>query len=356
MKKAESDAQSATMPVSRGEMRPNVARGAAVLLLVVAMMGFGAIIRSAFAATFQDPSEIPPGGNIPVTIWNRQSTATRQANASIDIDGTVVAGGTMALGDTTLDLGVADAGQNLIYGFVPYGTMNAADYLMLLQTENAGVYATRFRVDRVGSLYMSGSLTAAGSLYPSGSVNGGNANYNLGSTTTGQNVLYGIARYDYMHPTGDHLLKLQTYLSGVYTDRFTVNREGDVTSSGCFGPTLAGLTPITYRAGTTPVLSYYGADNTCNAAYAGSHVCTAEEILRSISCSQAGDPVRSLGGEIAWINGGPPGFTSNANDCIGWTSNASSAYGRYWSFNDTTGGYGTMTSCNAPGLKFACCQ
>ena len=290
-------------------------------------MSGGVLIRSAMAATFQGPSAAPPGGNIPVTIWNKEASGSKQTNASIDIDGYLNIDETMTVGAAGLDLGSGAGGENLIYGVATWSLMHStADYLLLLQTENAGVYTNRFRVRRDGTIITTGSLTASGSLNPSGSVNAGNLNYNLGVGTTGQNVIYGIARYDQMHPTGDFLLKLQTQVGGVYTDRLTVNREGDVSAPGCFGPVLIGLTPALYQAGIAPVLSYYGADNTCDGAFSGSHVCTAEEILRSISCSEVGDPVRTLGGEIAWINAGPPGFTSNANDCIGWTTNASSSY------------------------------
>jgi hypothetical protein len=183
----------------------------------------------------------------------------------------------------------------------------------------------------------------------------GKQNIDLGASAGGQNVLYGVGTYSLMHAQ-DYLMLLQTEASGAYTTKFTVSKDGNVKAAGCFGPTLAGLTSSSYAAGTSPILSYYAANNTCNSSFAGSHVCTAEEMLQSISCSVAGDPIRTLGGQIAWINGGPPGYTSNSNDCVGWTSNSSSSYGRYWSFDNTTGGYGTTTSCNAPGLKFACCR
>lgn len=142
-----------------------------------------------------------------------------------------------------------------------------------------------------------------------------------------------------------------------------VNAAGSITAEGCFGASFVGVTTTggtgapagsgSYKAGD--ILSYYGINNKCDNDYSGSHACTVNEMLESLRCSVPTSPIRSHGGMIAWINGGPPGFTANSNDCIGWTNTTSSAYGRYWSFDNITGGFGTMTTCNAPGLKIACC-
>lgn len=263
-------------------------RALGFLLALAFVVSGGLLIRATLAATFQMPTENPPGGNIPTTIWNTKDLGVVQSNASLAVDGQVHA-----------DLGGSFGGQGVDFG------------------------------------------AAAG----------------------GENVLYGVGSYALMHPQ-DYLMLLQTETGGTYTDRFVVSRDGDVSSTGCFGPTFTGLTPTAYKAGVAPANDYYAVDALCDAAYSGSHVCTSEEILRSISCSESGDPIRSVTGEIAWINGGPPGHTSNANDCVGWTNNGAScggdpalcAYGRYWSFDTATGGFGTMTSCNAPGIKFACCR
>ncbi len=149
----------------------------------------------------------------------------------------------------------------------------------------------------------------------------------------------------------------------MYTDKLNVSKDGNLKVAGCLGKTFVGLTTNSYMP--TNVGSYYAADNKCSSdpLYPGSHVCRAEEMLESVSCSVAGDPIRSQGTGFtlgAWINAGPPGFTSYTNDCFGWTWTAASpaAWGRTWKFDNTTGGYGSSTGCNisSPGLKYACCR
>jgi hypothetical protein len=164
------------------------------------------------------------------------------------------------------------------------------------------------------------------------------------------------------HPKDDYLLWLRTQDRDApgdpWTDRFRVNVSGDVFSAGCFGPTFVGLTVASFAPGD--VSGYYGAQNKCQLDYPndpGVHVCTSQEMLESIKCSISTDPIRGIAdGSAAWINGGPPGFTANSNDCMGWTSTAPNAYGRYWIFNLASGGRGTTTSCNSPGIPFACCR
>lgn len=158
----------------------------------------------------------------------------------------------------------------------------------------------------------------------------------------------------------DENLQMRATVSGIGTDVVTVTQTGDVTAKGsitaegCFGASYVGVTPTTFPV--SGLNSYFGINNKCELAYSGSHACSVNEMLESLRCSVPTSPIRTTtAGEIAWINGGPPGFTADSNDCIGWSSSASSSYGRYWAFDNTTGGFGTMTSCNVLGLKVACC-
>jgi hypothetical protein len=68
-----------------------------------------------------------------------------------------------------------------------------------------------------------------------GYANFGNIGLNMGNTNSGQNVIYAIADYAGMYSQSgfdDNLILLQTYASGVYTDRFRVNRDGIVVAGG----------------------------------------------------------------------------------------------------------------------------
>ncbi len=129
----------------------------------------------------------------------------------------------------------------------------------------------------------------------------------------------------------------------------SINVTGGIRTNGCMGSTFAGYTGVV--ASMALANGYKSADTLCNTAVAGSHVCRVEEVMESLKCSA---PLTAGQG---WVNGGPPGYTANANDCGGWTSNSATYYGRVWVFDGgTTGGSGTMTTCSASTLPFACCK
>jgi hypothetical protein len=189
-----------------------------------------------------------------------------------------------------------------------------------------------------------------------------------------QNLVYGVASSTSTASTS--LLLLQTHNGTAAANRLRVDASGNldasgkVRGSGCMGKVFVGLTTTGatagyYRPGN--VNGYYNADTNCRNQYgADAHVCRVEEIMESINCSAAGDPIRSaaLNGNRGWINGGPPGFTAYATDCDSWTTHAVTnppRYGRVWEFSSTTGGVGTLTACTTAGptgngLQFACCR
>lgn len=453
---------------SSGAMRTLTSYGMILGALIGAVAIGAFVIRVTNAATFQGPTQVAPGGNIPVTIWNATSTGSLQENASIDIDGTITANGSLTVGATPLDLGSTAAGQNALYGAATYAGMHSGDNLLLLQTEALGTYTKRFGVDKDGNAYVRGELrrSAGSQVMDFTSANGnfrmtqqdGGGRFHMGWNVNGNGLYNGTYRIsgepslwmrwstngftwqaapggtagtaipwspilhadvngyvgvgktgpgyplDVASSSGTALLSLDdtNTLASLYTgmrlardgtetwfigmtdtdddfhiraggadpDVVTISKSGDVsaagaiTAEGCFGASFVGVTtsggtgaPLgtgVYKVGD--ILSYYGINNKCGSDYPDSHACTVNEMLESIRCSEGGSPIRTNGGEIAWINGGPPGFTANSNDCIGWTDSTASAYGRYWSFDNVTGGFGTMTTCNAPGLKVACCS
>jgi hypothetical protein len=108
-------------------------------------------------------------------------------------------------------------------------------------------------------------------------------------------------------------------------------------------------TPVTYSGSQG---GYTGGNALCNAVEAGSHVCTADEILYTINSGNSSSiPANST----LWISNGPPGYTANANDCQGWTSSASIDYGAVWVKLATGDGFGALNRCNLV-YKFACCK
>lgn len=180
----------------------------------------------------------------------------------------------------------------------------------------------------------------------------------LGNATSvlapAENLIYGNIDTT---STGN-LMLLQ--VEGVNTLRVTKDGDatfrGDVKSDSCFGGTFVGLTAATTNGNAG---GYNAANALCNTYSAGSHVCRAEEILGSISCAAATDPIKNaaLNGLSGWIVGGPPGYNASANDCIGWTSalNSATIKGRIWTFNAATGGTGWLSFCDAA-RPVACCK
>lgn len=101
-----------------------------------------------------------------------------------------------------------------------------------------------------------------------------------------------------------------------------------------------------------------------NKPVTGSHVCTQDEMINSYNHGNKAfsaifkyynPPTQP--NAFLWINSGPPGYTSNANDCKGWATIksplANQNFGRVWNFADQ---YGSLLPCDNTGFKFACCQ
>ena len=124
---------------------------------------------------------------------------------------------------------------------------------------------------------------------------------------------------------------------------------GGGATGGCFGSVFVGMTGSAVNGSQA---GYNSADSLCATAVSGSHVCTTSEILNSKSCKSAVFTTQSSGD--AWVLNGPPGFTANANDCIGRTSASGGDFGSFWLFN-SQGGQGWLSPCNQT-HKLACCK
>jgi len=102
----------------------------------------------------------------------------------------------------------------------------------------------------------------------------------------------------------------------------------------------------------TTVKGYKANNDLCGI---GLHICTTEEILKTIRCTDLS--TYPSDGIKAWISNGPPGSTGKINDCSGWNDGKdTTSRGAFWSFNKTTGGRGYVQQCTGTLLKFACCK
>ncbi|PIR49127.1 hypothetical protein COU80_00030 [Candidatus Peregrinibacteria bacterium CG10_big_fil_rev_8_21_14_0_10_55_24] len=126
------------------------------------------------------------------------------------------------------------------------------------------------------------------------------------------------------------------------------------------GPTFVGVTSVSTDGsfGTGSLVGYQAANNFCANTYAGSHMCQVGELITTISS----DVTAFLGSSNAWAAEGAPGYTSDSNDCRGWTSADNSDLGAWWEFStdggatvSDGGGQGFLTNC-AVTQPIACCR
>ncbi|HHA19286.1 MAG TPA: hypothetical protein ENK70_06230 [Methylophaga sp.] len=127
---------------------------------------------------------------------------------------------------------------------------------------------------------------------------------------------------------------------------FAIPADSPLPVEGYFG-VYAGSTSSAYNGNQG---GYTSANAYCNVNYAGSHICTAVEMINSYN--NIPGPITGLA-ESVWVNNGPPGYISNVtNDCNGWQSNSTTVFGYVW---DGATDKSLVTPCNLT-RKFACCM
>ena len=114
---------------------------------------------------------------------------------------------------------------------------------------------------------------------------------------------------------------------------------------------LIGTTSAEYDGGyaTSSLVGYAAGNVICAAEFNNSFMCRTYDILVSIEQ----DDISQWSGS-AWIAEGPPGYTSNSNDCNGWTSSSTTMLGAFWVLNSNSGGAGWLTNCSET-KPIACC-
>ena len=121
---------------------------------------------------------------------------------------------------------------------------------------------------------------------------------------------------------------------------------------------LSFISPINLTSGTYDgnitsgsLKGYEAANDICDSEFSGSHLCTTYEVLNVIK-SQNISYFSTI--TDAWIANGPPGYTADANDCLGYTSDDNTDLGAFWAFDEDGGGIGWLTNC-ANAKYLACC-
>lgn len=159
-----------------------------------------------------------------------------------------------------------------------------------------------------------GNVTTTGNLSVSGTINAGQI----------------------CDANGENCHEVANNLSAIFVGLTSATKNGDFTTGS-------------YRG-------YVAANKICQAQYPGSHFCTTDEILNTISAKESELATLFVGGSYGWLAEGPPGYTANANDCVGWTSSSSvNTYGPFWIFNTSTGGEGYLSPCGQQ-RNLSCCK
>jgi len=138
----------------------------------------------------------------------------------------------------------------------------------------------------------------------------------------------------------------------------------DSTGTNCFDPSLGWVTTVldvtttpatTTGSFTTGTLRGYQAGNAiCNHYYPGYHFCFSGEIISYIRTAPNINKFADLPSQ-AWIAEGPPGFTSDSNDCGGYTTADLEPLGAFWEFDSDGGGRGWLSTCGSA-KNIACCK
>jgi len=121
----------------------------------------------------------------------------------------------------------------------------------------------------------------------------------------------------------------------------------DIVSVG--SSSFVGLTTNLYNGSQG---GYVLANDVCANEYADSHICTVQEVLYTVNNGDSS----SIPVTTAWMSGGAPGYTANANDCQGWKSSSHGDYGKVWiKLNTGDDGFGALSWCDVA-APFMCCK
>ena len=130
---------------------------------------------------------------------------------------------------------------------------------------------------------------------------------------------------------GPHTVSGDTNNDGLFVNYTKTKTTGNITNGSLVG--------------------YTAADEICNVEVDdGSHMCQMFEVINTVRLKGFGNFTATFR-----VSEGAPGFTTNANDCVGWRDDTGTFLGSIWVGNTDNGGQGALVSCDAE-RAIACCK
>jgi hypothetical protein len=208
------------------------------------------------------------------------------------------------------------------------------------------------------SLKVSGDIYTTAGLFKSDNTTGSNyllGNLGIGTATPAAGTRLDVNGLIKMRIASTSITQAEDVVNKDYVDNKIVTVVNGInTTAKYYGVTTAAYygNNVIFGTGYATSTGYIAANDICNNSWTGTHVCTTGEILNTINTRNP-MPTES----IVWIFNGPPGYTVEANDCDGRSSNRSTSYGAVWQASTTTwkNGRGMITACSSYN-KFACCK
>lgn len=241
------------------------------------------------------------------------------ATGSLNVSGATVLDGATTINSTLDTTGAITTDENLTIN-----EDNGAADAVLTFGNDAGAETLKFS-DTTNQFEFSDDVSVTGNMTVSGGMQVGN--YAPG-TETGA----GVIRWN------------GTDFEGYDGQGWTSFSRG-----GKFIGVTASSTQGSFSTGS--LVGYQAANELCDEAFSGSHMCRSAEIISTVDQ----DISAFTDIENGWVAQGPPGYTADSNDCHGWTSANSSYLGAWWEFSTSGGGQGFLTNC-AVSQPIACCR
>ncbi len=181
-------------------------------------------------------------------------------------------------------------------------------------------------------------------------------NISSGNITLGQKITFALGEmidnlvYGWIRITGNVEITGDTVIGGSLNVTDDILLNGTSVKNSTFS-SIVGYSSSSYDGNFSSgsLIGYVAANSICSSEYPESHFCLKSEVLKTISNNNY-----SFTG-TAWFANGPPGYTANADDCSGWTTNSSTYLGPFWNWDANSGaGKGALTNC-AQTKQLMCC-